>query len=120
MATTSHLYPTNTSLAARGNVSLTPGSHIWFRSLEFIITGEGDDLDLVPPTGEPASFSEPAANLRLHFDELKGTWTDKFSYPDPLRQASDGQPRHRLDPGRTRAFLEPKTIGGQFLHQRTR
>jgi hypothetical protein len=63
MATTSHLHPTNTSLAARGNISLTLGSHIWFGSLEFIITKEGNNLDLVPPTNEPAHFPEPVVDL---------------------------------------------------------
>jgi hypothetical protein len=44
-------------------VSLTSGSHIWFGSVEFISTKEGDDLDLVPPTNKPANFSE-------HVDDL--------------------------------------------------
>jgi hypothetical protein len=63
------------------DINFAPSSHIWFGSLEFVVVGEGYELDLLPPTGEPASFFEPAANLRLRFDELKGTWPDKFSYP---------------------------------------
>jgi hypothetical protein len=63
MATTSHLHPANTSLAARSNISLTPGSHIWFGSLEFIITKEGCDLDLIPPTNKPTRFPEPVVDL---------------------------------------------------------
>jgi hypothetical protein len=51
------------SSVTRGNASLTPDSHIWFGSLEFIITGEGDDLDLIPPTDKPANFPEPMVNL---------------------------------------------------------
>jgi hypothetical protein len=43
---------------ARGNVSLTPGSRIWFGSLEFIITKEGDDHDLIPPANKLA-VTEP-------------------------------------------------------------
>jgi uncharacterized RmlC-like cupin family protein len=81
MATTSHLHPTNTSLAARGNISLTLGSHIWFGSLEFIITKEGGDLNLVPPTNKPAHFPEPVVDLRRRSDELKNTWPNKFSLP---------------------------------------
>jgi hypothetical protein len=81
MATTSHLHPTNTSLAARGNISLTLGSHIWLGSLEFIITKEGSDLDLIPPTDNPAHSLEPVIDLRHRFDELKNTWPDKFSLP---------------------------------------
>jgi hypothetical protein len=63
MATTSHLHLTNTSPAARGNISLTPGSHIWFGSLKFIITKEGGDLNFVPLTNKPAHFPEPMVNL---------------------------------------------------------
>jgi hypothetical protein len=69
------------SLMVRNDVNFALGSHIWFGSLEFVVVREGDDLDLLPPTDEPASFSELAANLRLHSNELKGTWPDKFSYP---------------------------------------
>jgi hypothetical protein len=76
---------------ARNDISFALGSHIWFGSLEFIVVGEGYDLDLLPPTGKPANFSEPAANLRLRSDELKGTWPDKFSYPRVPRL---GQPCH--------------------------
>jgi hypothetical protein len=48
---------------AGNDINLALGSHIWFGSLEFIVVGEGYDLDLLPPTSEPASFSELAANL---------------------------------------------------------
>jgi hypothetical protein len=75
MATSSHLHPTNMSSMARGNVSLTPGSHIWFGSLEFIITKEGDDLDLVPPINKPADFPKPVDDLRHRSDELRNTWS---------------------------------------------
>jgi hypothetical protein len=71
----------------RGNISLTPGSHIWFGSLEFIITKEGDDLDLVPPTNEPTDFPEPVDDLRRCSDELRNTWPNKFSLPS-LPQAA--------------------------------
>jgi hypothetical protein len=62
---------------AENDINFTSGSHIFFGSL----VEEGYDLDLLPPTGEPASFSKPTANLRLCSDELKGTWPDKFNYP---------------------------------------
>jgi hypothetical protein len=48
---------------ARNNINFALGSHIWFGSLDFVIVGEGYDLDLLPPTGEPTSFFEPADNL---------------------------------------------------------
>jgi hypothetical protein len=76
---------------ARNYINFAPGSHIWFGILEFVVVGEGYDLDLLPSTGEPASFSEPMTNLRLHSDELKGTWPNKFSYPSIPRV---GQPYH--------------------------
>jgi hypothetical protein len=76
---------------AKNDIDFAPGSHIWFGSLEFIIVGEGYDLDLLPLTSEPASFSKSVANLRLHSDELKGTWPDKFIYPSIPRV---GQPYH--------------------------
>jgi hypothetical protein len=63
MAASSHLHPTSMSSVARGNASLTLGSHIWFESLEFIITKEGDDLDLIPPTNKPANFPESMVDL---------------------------------------------------------
>jgi hypothetical protein len=63
MATTSRLHSTNAALAARGNVSLTPDSHIWFGSLEFIITKEGGNLDLVSPTKQPARSPKPTIDL---------------------------------------------------------
>jgi hypothetical protein len=59
MATSSHLHPTNTSPVAGGNVSLTSGSRIWFGSLEFVITKEGDDLDLIPPANKLATHPSP-------------------------------------------------------------
>jgi hypothetical protein len=70
------------SSAAKRNTSLTLGSHIWFGSLEFIITKEGDDLDLVPPTDKPTNFPEPVVDLQHHSDELKNTWPNEFSLPD--------------------------------------
>jgi hypothetical protein len=81
MATTSHLHPMNTSLAARDNISLTLGSHIWFGSLEFIITKEGNDLDLVPPTNELAHFLEPVVDLQRRSDELKNTCLTNSACP---------------------------------------
>jgi hypothetical protein len=67
---------------ARNDINFSPGSHIWFGSLEFIVVGKGYDLNLLPPTGEPANFPESAANLRLRSDKLKGTWPNKSSYPN--------------------------------------
>jgi hypothetical protein len=51
------------SLMARNDIDFAPGSHIWFGNLEFIVVGKGYDLDLLPPTDDPASFSELATNL---------------------------------------------------------
>jgi hypothetical protein len=48
---------------AGNNINFASGSHIWFGSLEFVVVGEGYDLDLLPPTREPTSFFEPADNL---------------------------------------------------------
>jgi hypothetical protein len=48
---------------AGNDVNFAPGSHIWFGNLEFVVIEKGYDLDLLPPIDEPASFSEPAANL---------------------------------------------------------
>jgi hypothetical protein len=45
------------SSVARGNAGLASGSHIWFGSLEFIITKEGDNLNLVPPTNKHVARS---------------------------------------------------------------
>jgi hypothetical protein len=70
---------------AGNNINFAPGSHIWFGSLDFVVVGKGYDLNLLPSTGEPTTFFEPADNLRLHSDELKGTWLDKFSYPSVPR-----------------------------------
>jgi hypothetical protein len=66
---------------AKNDIDFALGSHIWFGSLEFIVVEEGYDIDLLPPTSKPASFSESVANLRIHSDELKGTWPNKFIYP---------------------------------------
>jgi hypothetical protein len=73
-------YSTKSPMAGN-NINFALGSHIWFGSLEFVVVREGYDLDLLPPTDEPTSFFEPTDNLRLHSDELKGTWPDKFGYP---------------------------------------
>jgi hypothetical protein len=48
---------------ARNDINFAPGSHIRFGSLEFVIVREGYDLDVLPLTGEPASFTELVANL---------------------------------------------------------
>jgi hypothetical protein len=48
---------------AGNDINFAPGSHIWFGNLEFIVVRKGYDLDLLPLTNDPASFSEPAANL---------------------------------------------------------
>jgi hypothetical protein len=76
---------------AGNGINFSPGSHIWFGSLEFVVIGKGYDLDLLPPTDEPANFSEPAAHLQLRSDELKGTWPNKFNYPSVPRVS---QPCH--------------------------
>jgi hypothetical protein len=34
----------------RNDINFAPGSHIWFGSLEFVVIGEGYDLDHLPPT----------------------------------------------------------------------
>jgi hypothetical protein len=71
-------YSTKSPIAGN-DINFASGSHIWFGSLEFVIVGEGYDLDLLPPTGEPASFSKPAANLRqntqkLYQEPVDGDW----------------------------------------------
>jgi hypothetical protein len=91
MATLSHPHPMIMSLVAGGNINFTPGSHIWFGSLEFIITGEVDDLDLVPPTDKPTSSPEPVVDLRCCSNELKNMWPNEFSLPGLPRPA---QPCH--------------------------
>jgi hypothetical protein len=48
---------------AENVINFALGSHIWFGSLEFVVVGEGYVLDVLPPTSEPANFSEPVANL---------------------------------------------------------
>jgi hypothetical protein len=55
-------YSTKSPIAGN-DINFAPSSHIWFGSLEFVVIGEGYDLDLLPPTGEPTNFSELAANL---------------------------------------------------------
>jgi hypothetical protein len=57
------MFYTTKSPMAGNDINFAPGSHIWFGSLEFIVIGEGYDLNLLPLTSEPASFSELAANL---------------------------------------------------------
>jgi hypothetical protein len=47
---------------AGNDINFALGFHIWFGSLQFVIVGEGYNLDLLPPTGEPARFSKPVAN----------------------------------------------------------
>jgi hypothetical protein len=63
MATLSRLRLAILSSVAEGNVNFALGSHIWFGSLKFIITEEGHNLDLIPPTDKPTSFPEPAVDL---------------------------------------------------------
>jgi hypothetical protein len=77
----------NVSPVATDNVSLTPGSHIWFGSLKFIITKEGDDLNLIPPTNKLADFPGPVDDLRRHSNELRNTWPNQFSLPGLPRAA---------------------------------
>jgi hypothetical protein len=67
MATASHLHLTNTSLAARGNISLTLGAHIWFGSLEFVITKEGGDLDLIPLTDKACTLPRARGRPTMPF-----------------------------------------------------
>jgi hypothetical protein len=81
MATSSHLHPMSKSSVARGNANLTLGSHIWFGSLELIITKERDDLDLVPAINKPANFPETVVDLQCCSNELKNTWPIEFSLP---------------------------------------
>jgi hypothetical protein len=96
------------SSAARGNASLTLGSHIWFGSLEFIIAGEGDNLDLVSPTDKPANFPEPMVDLRHRSDELKNTWPDEFSLPDLPRAAQSYRDKKVRKPSTNAYHLSPK------------
>jgi hypothetical protein len=84
------------SLMAENDINFVVGSHIWFGSLEFIIVGEGYDLDLLPSIGEPASFFEPAANLRLCSNELKDM--GPTSSATPTYHESD-------NPAMTRRFI---------------
>jgi hypothetical protein len=97
------------SLAARGNASLTPGSHIWFKSLEFIITKEGDDLDLVPPANKPANFLEPVVDLRRRSDELQNTWPNEFSLPGLPRAAQLYRDKKVRRPSTNAHHLSPKS-----------
>jgi hypothetical protein len=96
------------SSAARGNASLTLGSHIWFGSLEFIITKEGDNLDLVPPTDKPANFPKPVVDLRRRSDELKNTWPNKFSLHDLPRAAQSYRNKKVRRPSTNTYHLSPK------------
>jgi hypothetical protein len=96
------------SSAAGGNVNFTPGSHIWFGSLEFVITREGHDLDLIPPTNKPTSFLEPAVDLRRRFDELKNTWPNEFSLPGLPRTAQPCRDKKVCKPSTNIYHLSPK------------
>jgi hypothetical protein len=88
------------SSVARSNTSLTLGSHIWFGSLEFIITAEGDDLDLVPPADKPTNFPEPVVDLRRRSDE--------FSMPDLPRAAQSYRNKKVHRPSTNAYHLSPK------------
>jgi hypothetical protein len=96
------------SPAAIGDISLTPGSHIWFGSLEFIIAKEGDDLDLVPPTNKPADFLEPVDDLRCRSDELRNTWPNKFSLPGLPQAARSHLNKKVRRPSTNAHHLSPK------------
>jgi hypothetical protein len=96
------------SSTARGNASLTLGSHIWFGRLEFIITEEGDNLDLVPPTDKPTNFPEPVVDLRRRSDELKNTWPNEFSLPDLPRAAQSYRDKKFCRPSTNSYHLSPK------------
>jgi hypothetical protein len=96
------------SSVARGNASLTPGSHIWFRSLEFIIAKKGDDHDLVPPTNKHAHFPEPVVDLRRRSDELKNTWPNEFSLPGLPRAAQSYHDKKICRPSTNAHHLSPK------------
>jgi hypothetical protein len=96
------------SSATRGNANFTLGSHIRFGSLEFIITGEGDDLNLVPPTDKPASFPEPVVDLRCHSNNLKNTWPNEFSLPDLPRAAWSYRDKKVRRPLTNAYHLSPK------------
>jgi hypothetical protein len=93
---------------ARGNASLTPSSHIWFRSLEFIITKEDDDLDLVPPANKPTNFPKPVVDLRRRSDELKNTWPNEFSLPSLPRVAWSYHDKKVRRPSTNAHHLSPK------------
>jgi hypothetical protein len=96
------------SSVARDNISLTPGSHIWFGSLEFIITKEGNDLDLIPPANKPANFPEHVADLRRRFDELKNTWPNEFNLPGPPQDAQSCHDKKVHKPSTNAHHLSPK------------
>jgi hypothetical protein len=96
------------SSAADGNVNFTPGSHIWFGSLEFIITGEGHDLDLIPPIDKPASFPEPVVDLRRRSDKLKNTWPNEFCLPGLPRVAQHCHDKKVHRPSTNVYHLSPK------------
>jgi hypothetical protein len=96
------------SLVDGGKVNLTPGSHIRFGSLEFIITKEGHDLDLIPPMDKPTSFPEPTVDLRRCSDELKNTWPNKFSLPGLPRTAQPYNDKKVHRPSTNVYHLSPK------------
>jgi hypothetical protein len=96
------------SSVARGNVSLAPGSRIWFGSLEFVITKEGDDLDLVPPTNKPIYFPKPTVDLRCCSDELKNTWPNEFSLPGLPRDVQSYHDKKVRRPSTNAHHLSPK------------
>jgi hypothetical protein len=106
MATLPRLRPTVISSAAGGNINFTPGSHIWFGSLEFIITGEGHDLD--PPSDKSASFPEPAIDLRRRSNELKNMWPNEFSLLGPPQAAQSCHDKKVRNPSTNIYHLSPK------------
>jgi hypothetical protein len=108
MATLSYPHPMSMSSMAVGNANFTPGSHFWFGSLEFIITVEGNDLDLVPPTNKPTSFPEPVVDLRRHSNELKNTWPNEFSLPNLPRAAQPYRNKKVHRPSTNVYHLSPK------------
>jgi hypothetical protein len=108
MATLPHLRPTVISSAAGGNVNFTLGSHIWFGSLEFVITGEGHDLDHVPPADKSTSFPEPTVDLRRCSDELKSTWPNEFSLPGLPQAAQHRRDKKVRSPSTNVYHLSPK------------
>jgi hypothetical protein len=119
MATLPRLCPTVISSAARGNVNFTPGSYIWFGSLEFI-TGEGHDLDLAPPADKFPSFPKPAVDLQRCFDELKNTWPNEFSLPGLPQAAQPRCDKKVRSPSTNVYHLSPKASEVPDLPQQLR